>query len=296
VIDSSGENEDLREEAMEAWTALAHEPAAFAAELAGRAEGSDLARVRVVAARALGPLGRAAQAALPLLDRLAGDRDELLAAGARYSAQQIRSGVATTTANRPAPPRPEVEARPARRGDPAAAMARLRAADHEFTEDGFYRALHDRDARAVADFLEAGMSATDPGTSGMPPLHLLLMGGCDHGQPTAREVIEVVADLLSHGADPNALDEQGNPALHRASSCDGAVVRALVAGGADMQKKNAADITAFPIFLATNPSGAEALLDAGFTFDAQEAAQYREWARTETDAAKKRLLQRAGAR
>jgi hypothetical protein len=83
----------------------------------------------------------------------------------------------------------------------------------------------------VAAFLEAGMSATDAGTTGMPPLHHALMFACTYGvRPSSEAAHRIVAELLAHGADPNAVDEMGNPALHRAAGpCDGAIIELIAA-------------------------------------------------------------------
>src|SRR5690606_36068276 len=115
------------------------------------------------------------------------------------------------------------------RGDDAA-MQRLRARSIEFTEDAFWRALGERDVATVEDLLAAGLSPNTISADGMPPLHLVVMAGCDHGQPTAEATRRIVAALIAHGADPNQRDRAGgNPVLHRASSCDASLVRQLIA-------------------------------------------------------------------
>jgi ankyrin repeat protein len=106
-------------------------------------------------------------------------------------------------------------------------------------------------------------------------------------------VQSIVAALLAAGADPNALDEQGNPALHRATSCDAAMVRRLLAAGADMNQPNASGMSSFASFVVVNPAAAEAMLEAGFHFSPQEAAQYKDWIASEADPAKRKLLERA---
>jgi ankyrin repeat protein len=145
--------------------------------------------------------------------------------------------------------------------------------------------------------LNAGLSASDAGTTGMPPLHHALMSACQYGvRPTSNEARRIVAALLAHGAGPNALDEQGNPALMRAAGvCDAAVIGQLVAAGADIQAKNAANMTAFAVMVAMGDSeGAGALLDAGFRFSPEDAESVREW--FTDDPAKRKLLERAGGK
>ncbi len=293
MAEAPAEEEDLREEALESYIGLAIEPAEAARVLAAVAEGSDLERLRIYATRALGDLGRAAEPVLPVLERLRSDPEPLVSSAAGISIDQIRSGVATAGAAAPAPgsapaPVPEAAARPA--------MERLREAGREFNQDGFYRTLLERDAAAIEDYLAGGMSARDPGTTGMPPLHSAVMFGCDYGRPTDPAAHRIVEALLAHGADPNARDEQGNPALHRATSCDAEMVRRLVAAGADMGLPNSTGMTAFSSFVAVNPAAAEAMLEAGFRLSPQEAAQYHGWLAAEADPVKRGLLERAGVR
>jgi HEAT repeat protein len=290
VAESRAEEEDLREEALESYIGLALDPVEAAGVLAVVAERSDLEQLRIYATRALGDLGRGAESALPALERLRDDPEPLVSSAADYSIQQIRSGVSTARAAAP-PPGPRTSAPP--QDGAREAMGRLRAAGHGFDQDGFYRALLARDTAAVEDYLAAGMSPRDPGTTGIPPLHSAVMFGCDYGQPTDSAVQSMVAALLARGADPNALDEQGNPALHRATSCDAAMVRRLLAAGADMALPNATGTSSFASFVVINPAAAEALLEAGFRFSPQEAEQYREWIASEADPVKRRLLERA---
>lgn len=177
-----------------------------------------------------------------------------------------------------------------------AALVRLRERDVPFTEDAFWRALGERDVQTIEDLLDAGIAPASISADGMPPLHSLLMGGCDYGQPTADETRRIVATLLRHGADPNQRDEAGgNTALHRAMSCDAALVKQLVAGKADVNARNGMQMSAFSILISVNPDAAEALLDAGYRADARERAMFKAMLGAEKDPGKRRLLTRAMA-
>ena len=291
VVDAPGDD-DLREEAMESYVKLAVEPSVAATELARIAGGSYPDWVRITATRNLGRLGRDAQGALPVLERLESDPESLISSAARSSKEEILRGAAMT----PAVVTAAASTKPKAGGDAAAAQAWLREHGREFTQDDFYRALVEADADAVAAFLEAGMSATDAGTTGMPPLHHALMFGCPYGvRPTPEGTHRVVADLLAHGADPNALDDTGNPALHRAAGpCDAGIIAKLIAAGADVNAVNSTGMSAFSLALAlSDVEGAEAMLEAGFRFGAAEAALAREWYLD--DPARRRLIERAGA-
>jgi len=124
-----------------------------------------------------------------------------------------------------------------------------------------------------------------------------LMSGCDYGQPTAEATHRIVALLIARGADPNQREPGGdNPALHRATSCDGALVKQLLAAKADPRARNGSGLSAFPSFVLTSASGAAALLDGGYRPDAKERATLQSMLAAERDPARKKLLTRALAR
>lgn len=254
-------------------------------------------RVRRAALRALGPIGDPAEAyeratkasvatrATPVLEAVVADaaQEEDTRAAAREALALITTGSQTHT---------RVLA-PAAAGD-AAALARLRARDIAFTEDAFWRALGERDVDTVRDLLAAGLSPRQIDADGMPPLHFAVMGGCDYGHATAEATKQIVAALLAAGADPNQREPGGdNPALHRATSCDGALVKQLLAAKADPRARNGSGLSAFPSFVLTSASGAAALLDGGYRPDAKERATLQSMHDAERDPAKKKLLARA---
>jgi len=284
VVDDAGAEESLRQDAMKAYAGLALEPEVAVRELSRVAGGSYPDWVRIQATRGFWPLGRDAEPALPLLERLTGDSDSLVAAAARQAIDGIHRGVAVAPAK-------QVEAAPSGGAGSASSQAWLRQHKYKFDQDGFRRALIGKDADAIDHYLAAGMSASDAGTTGEPPLLAVVMFGCPYGQPTPEATSRIVAALLAYGADPNAADEQGNQALHRASNCDGGIIRQLVAAGADMKATNGTGMTPFGLAIVTNPAAAEALVDAGYRITAQEAAQYTSW--FSGDAAKLKLLQKA---
>jgi len=293
VIKADGD-EDLRDDATEAYVGLAVDPVAQAGVLAELAEGSYPTWVRIHAVRAIGGLGRAAEGAIPALERLSRDPESLISSAATYGVEQIRRGAAVPAAVEA----PAASQRPAVSGaDVQAAMAWLRRENVDLTTDGLYRAIVERNADAVDALLAAGVSATDAGTTGIPPLHHALMSACQYGvRPSSDEARRIVASLLAHGADPNARDEQGNPALMRAAGvCDASIVGQLVAAGADIQAKNAVNMTAFALMVAMGDAeGAQALLDAGFRFSPEDAESVREW--FADDPAKRTLLDAAGGK
>jgi HEAT repeat protein len=290
IVDAPGD-EDLRRAAIDSYVQLAVEPSVAATELARIASGSYPDWVRITATRNIGKLGRDGQKSLPVLERLESDPESLISSAARSSREEILRGAST-------PPAPAPAAATARAGgDVAAAQAWLREHGREFTQDDFYRALVEADADAVTAFLEAGMSAGDAGTTGMPPLHHALMFACTYGvRPSSEAAHRIVAELLAHGADPNALDEMGNPALHRAAgTCDGGIIAKLITAGADVNAVNSTGLSAFSLVLALSDiEAAEAMLAGGFRYGSAEAALAREWYLD--DPVRRRLIERAGGR
>ena len=253
--------------------------------------------VRRVAIEAIGAIGDASESydrgikadiatrARPTLERLAAD--SRLDEDSREAAQKALRSIATGTATHT---KPLVASAP---GDDAA-LQRLRERNIEFTEDAFWRALGERDEATVLDMLAAGLSPQSITADGMPALHFMLMSGCDYGRPTADATRRIVAALLAHGADPNQREPGGdNPALHRASSCDAALIRQLIAAKAKVGAKNASQISAFPLFVVTSPGAAAALLDAGYRPDAKERITVQAMLEGERDPAKRKLLVRA---
>lgn len=89
---------------------------------------------------------------------------------------------------------------------------------------------------------------------GAEPLHAAAVGmpGSHTWNPHAQEA--TIACLIEAGADPNAVDKSGVTPLHRAvrTRCATAV-RALLAGGAEAQRKNKRGST--PMLLATQNTG-----------------------------------------
>ena len=287
VVDDGSADDDLRKDAMDAYTKLLLEPATAVRELSRVAGGSYPDWVRTVATRGFWPLGRDAAPAVPLLERLTSDPNSLIAEAAKEAIDDVKRGQAV------APMASRAKAQTGAAGAGAAtAQAWLRKHDLSFDQDGFYRALLGMDADAVEHYLAAGMSASDAGTTGMPPLCHAVMFGCPYGQPTPPETSRIVAALLAAGANPNAVDEQGNAALHRASNCDGGIISQLVAAGADMHAVNVSGMTPFALLITTNPGAAEALIAAGYRATPKEAAVVKGW--FTDDPAKRKLLERAG--
>ena len=106
-------------------------------------------------------------------------------------------------------------------------------------------------ARAL---IAAGADVAARNRRGAAPLHYAADG--QPGSPTWNPVAqaEAVAVLIEAGADPNAVDNSGVTALHRAvrTRC-AAAVAALLDGGADPERPNRNGTT--PLLLATLTTG-----------------------------------------
>ena len=101
---------------------------------------------------------------------------------------------------------------------------------------GLYRACSTGNAAAAAYWLAKGadINAPDVGYEGIPGETPLMM--CAHLDA------DTVKLLLLLGADPNAVDRNGLPVIHRAT--DGYIADILVSYGADVQKTNKEGLTA----------------------------------------------------
>ena len=121
----------------------------------------------------------------------------------------------------------------------------------------FYRgdtALHLAAAafqRATAELLVGGgADVRAKNRLGAEPLHYA--ADTNHTNPVAQS--ETIAYLISVGSNPHATDANGVAPLHRAvRTRSAAAVRALLAGGADVQQKNKNGSTA--VDLATRDTG-----------------------------------------
>jgi hypothetical protein len=127
----------------------------------------------------------------------------------------------------PAPPSGAVADATARKR----ALARL---GYEFTQDDFFRAVHDGGLAALDLFLGLGMKATavEDGTPAIISAAML----CDEEPKAARP--QVLAMLLSAGANPNTKDENGStPLIWAASSCPLEAITILINAGANVNAK-----------------------------------------------------------
>src|SRR2546428_1963279 len=105
--------------------------------------------------------------------------------------------------------------------------------------------------RPIAELLVAhGADWRAKNRRGAQPLHYA--ADANHWDPAAQA--ETIAYLISVGADPNAVDNDGVAALHRAVRTRSlAAVRALLDGGANARQKNKAGST--PLHLAVQNTG-----------------------------------------
>lgn len=88
--------------------------------------------------------------------------------------------------------------------------------------------------------------------------------------------VEAAKTLLKNGADPNAADQSGTPALHRVidNGLDVEIVRALIDGGARVNQKDKLGAAPLHHLRYWNPQVLEALLKAGADTNAQDGAGY----------------------
>jgi hypothetical protein len=106
----------------------------------------------------------------------------------------------------------------------------------------------------VRQLVEAGADVRARNRRGAEPLHYAADGapGSPQWNPEAQGA--TIAALIAAGADPDAVDNSGVAALHRAVRTRSAgAVRALLEGGADGRRKNKNGST--PMKLATSTTG-----------------------------------------
>lgn len=114
------------------------------------------------------------------------------------------------------------------------------------------------------------------------------------------EKIQVVKELVNHGANVNAMSKYGQtPLMTAAASCSVPLVRYLLQKGANVAEKNARGGTALiPAVASGCADVAKVLLQAGADVKVRtaEGQTLVELARSNHDARMVRLLKRAGAR
>jgi hypothetical protein len=109
-------------------------------------------------------------------------------------------------------------------------------------------------SQAIRELVAAGASVRAKNRRGAEPLHYAADGGPSASTWNPGAQAETVTTLIELGADPDAVDQSGVSALHRAvrTRCTGAV-RALLAGGANPLLKNKSG--SLPMDLATQTTG-----------------------------------------
>jgi Ankyrin repeats (many copies)/Ankyrin repeat len=151
----------------------------------------------------------------------------------------------------------------ARLATPTLAHARVDSDDFWLAEIGHYvyvgdTALHVAAAgyatKVAQALIAVGADVAARNRRGAAPLHYAADGlpGAPGWNPAAQAA--TVAVLIAAGADPNAVDNSGVTALHRAvrTRC-AAAVAALLEGGADPERPNRNGTT--PLLLATRTTG-----------------------------------------
>ena len=114
--------------------------------------------------------------------------------------------------------------------------------------------------RATAELLVGrGADLRAKNRMGAEPLHYA--ADTNHTNPVAQS--ETIAYLISVGSNPNARDANGVAPLHRAvRTRSAAAVRALLAGGADMQQKNKNGSTALDLVTRNTGRGGSGSAEA----------------------------------
>lgn len=129
--------------------------------------------------------------------------------------------------------------------DPASAKRALGGLGFEFTPDAFFQAIGDRNAKAVALFLQAGMSPNQKNDQNRFALnHAVLFCAA-----APEESAAIIQALVAAKADVKTKDpDNGTTALvGSVQSCSPAVVQALVKAGSDLTAKSNGGMTALQL-------------------------------------------------
>lgn len=147
----------------------------------------------------------------------------------------------------------------------AQGATRLGVKDHWFETIGHYvykgdTALHVAAAayrhEIARKLIAVGANVRARNRRGAEPLHYAADGGPGSPSWDPEAQAAAVAALIAAGADPDATDNSGVTALHRAvrTRCTGAV-RALLEGGADIRRKNKSGSTPMRLAMMTTGRG-----------------------------------------
>jgi len=106
----------------------------------------------------------------------------------------------------------------------------------------------------VSQLLARGANVSAANRRGAQPIHYASDGGPTAGRSNERDQADVIRALIHAGADPNAVDKSGVPAIHRAVRCRClAAVEALLDSDADPRSRNGSGST--PLHLAVLDTG-----------------------------------------
>lgn len=183
-----------------------------------------------------------------------------------------------------------------RADDPAKVKKQLERMDHEFTPDGFLKAVDDRDVKAVRLFLAGGMDIQSHNSSGETALHLAaknddaemvslllkskpdlnakddrgrtpLYASATNGQGTAK----TTPLLLAAGADLGIRYQYGTSILYEAVNSDNAgTVQALIKGGAKLEAANEKGETPLYLSASMGRKVTPLLIQAGANLNARD--------------------------
>lgn len=106
----------------------------------------------------------------------------------------------------------------------------------------------------VTQLLACGAKLSATNRRGAQPIHYACDGGPTAGRSNEQDQVDVIHNLVKHGADPNAVDKNGVAPIHRAVRCRclGAV-EALLDSGADPRLRKGSGST--PLHLAVLDTG-----------------------------------------
>lgn len=140
---------------------------------------------------------------------------------------------------------PDAAPAPAGAGGGGSAKQVLAGMGYEFTPAAFFQAIGDKRAAAVAAFLEAGMSPKAANDQGYPPLNYAVLM-CT---PGSDDELAVVRALIAGGADVSSQESTNETTalIGGMQACALATLEALVKAGASPSVKTKAGISALQL-------------------------------------------------
>jgi hypothetical protein len=175
----------------------------------------------------------------------------------------VTGGVAALEPDAPSmAPSVEAEADPKTRvaeADPTALKRSLGAMGYEYKPAAFFQAIADRNAKAVSQFLKAGMSPNQKDDQNRYALNYAVLF-CAQSQEESEAVIRA---LLAAKADVKTKDPDNGttPLVGSVQSCSAGTVDALVKAGSDLSAKSNGGATALQLAKIFGRSEVAAVLE-----------------------------------